>query len=134
MLALGQYVDQLKLDTYIVDASTTPYKTDRCLKVGECVIHINDTTDKYNYKSNKIKAKSIVLIHRSSNGIADYVFNYSGGAHVFKNSTQYDQFLNFCDKQVKLSNKEYLHTHFVERSEFESLFCDETEDTLITHN
>lgn len=130
MLALGQYVDQLKLDNYIVDVTTTPYKTDRCLKVGECVIHINDSTDKYNYKSNKIKAKSIVLIHRSSNGIADYVFNYSGGAHVFKNSTQYDQFLDFCDKQVKLSNKAVFTYTLCRASEFESFIpVDETEAT-----
>ena len=130
MLALGQYIDQLKLDTYIVDASTTPYKTDRCLKVGECIFHINDTNDKYNYKSNKIKAKSIVLIHRSSNGIADYVFNYSGGAHVFKNSTQYDQFLDFCDKQVKLSNKAVFTYTLCKQSEFDSFVpVDETEAT-----
>lgn len=130
MLALGQYIDQLKLDTYIVDASTTPYKTDRCLKIGECVIHINDSTDKYNYKSNKIKAKSIVLIHRSSNGIADYVFNYSGGAHVFKNSTQYDQFLDFCDRQVKLSNKAVFTYTLCKESEFESFVpVDEIETT-----
>jgi hypothetical protein len=130
MLALGQYVDQLKLDTYIVDASTTPYKTDKCLKIGECVIHINDSTDRYNYKSNTIKAKSIVLIHRSSNGIADYVFNYSGGAHVFKNSTQYDQFLDFCDKQVKLSNKAVFTYSLCKQSEFDSFIpVDETEAT-----
>jgi len=130
MLALGQYVDQLKLDTYIVDASTTPYKTDRCLKVGECVIHINNVNDKYNYKSDKIKAKSIVLVHRSSNGIADYVFNYSGGAQVFKNSTQYDQFLDFCDKQVKLSNKAVFTYTLCKESEFESFVpVDEIETT-----
>jgi hypothetical protein len=130
MLALGQYVDQLKLDTYIVDASTTPYKTDRCLKVGECVVHINDSNEKYNYKSTTIKAKSIVLIHRSSNSIADYVFNYSGGAHVFKNSTQYDQFLDFCDKQVKLSNKVVFTYTLCKQSEFDSFIpVDETEAT-----
>ena len=130
MLALGQYVDQLKLDTYIVDASTTPYKTDRCLKVGEFIFHINDTNDKYNYKSTTIKAKSIVLIHRSSNGIADYVFNYSGGAHVFKNSTQYDQFLDFCDKQVKLSNKAVFTYTLCKQSEFDTFVpVDETEAT-----
>ena len=130
MLALGQYVDQLKLDTYIVDASTTPYKTDRCLKVGECIFHINDTNDKYNYKSNTIKAKSIVLLHRSSNTIADYVFNYSGGAHVFKNSTQYDQFLDFCDKQVKLSNKAVFTYTLCKQSEFDSFVpVDEIETT-----
>ncbi len=130
MLALGQYVDQLKLDTYIVDASTTPYKTDRCLKVGECVIHINNVNDKYNYKSDKIKAKSIVLVHRSSNGIADYVFNYSGGAQVFKNSTQYDQFLDFCDKQVKLSNMAVFTYTLCKESEFESFVpVDEIETT-----
>jgi hypothetical protein len=130
MLALGQYVDQLKLDTYIVDASTTPYKTDRCLKVGECIFHINDTNDKYNYKSTTIKAKSIVLIHKSSNGIADYVFNYSGGAHVFKNSTQYDQFLDFCDKQVKLSNKAVFTYTLCKQSEFDTFVpVDETEAT-----
>jgi hypothetical protein len=130
MLALGQYVDQLKLDTYIVDGTTTPKKEDKCLKIGECVIHINDSTDKYNYKSNTIKAKSIVLIHRSSNGIADYVFNYSGGAHVFKNSTQYDQFIDFCDKQVKLSNKAVFTYTLCKQSEFDSFVpVDETEAT-----
>jgi len=128
MLALGQYIDQLKLDTYIVDLTTTPKKTDRCLKIGECVIHINDNNERYNYKTNKIKAKSIVLIHRSSNGIADYVFNYSGGAHVFKNSTQYDQFLDFCDKQVKLSNKAVFTYTLCKQSEFDSFIpVDETE-------
>ena len=130
MLALGQYVDQLKLDTYIVDGTTNPKKTDKCLKINECVIHINDSNEKYNYKSNKIKAKSIVLIHRSSNGIADYVFNYSGGAHVFKNSTQYDQFIDFCDKQVKLSNKAVFTYTLCKQSEFDSFIpVDETETT-----
>jgi len=134
MLALGQYIDQLKLDTYIVDGTTTPYKTDRCLKIGECIIHLNDSNEKYNYKSEKIKAKSIVLIHRSSNTIADYVYNYSGGAHVFKNSTQYDQFLDFCDKQVKLSNKVVFTYTLCKQSEFESFVpVDEADDTKVNN-
>lgn len=130
MLALGQYIDQCKLDTYIVDRTTTPNKTDRCLKVGECIVHINNNNEKYNYKSDKISAKSIVLVHRSSNGIADYVFNYSGGAQVFKNSTQYDQFMDFCDKQIKLSNKAAFTYTLCKGSEFESFVpVDETEVT-----
>jgi hypothetical protein len=130
MLALGQYIDQCKLDTYIVDRTTTPNKTDRCVKVGECIIHINNNSEKYNYKSDKISAKSIVLVHRSSNGIADYVFNYSGGAQVFKNSTQYDQFMGFCDKQIKLSNKAVFTYTLCKGSEFESFVpVDETEAT-----
>jgi hypothetical protein len=120
MLALGQYIDQLKLDTYIVNSNETPSKIDRCLRINECVIHINDSNERYNYKTNKIKAKSIVLIHRSSNGIADYVFNYSVGAHVFKNSNQYEQFLYFCDKQVNLSNKKVFTYTLCKQSDFDS--------------
>jgi hypothetical protein len=58
------------------------------------------------------------------------VFNYSGGAHVFKNSTQYDQFIDFCDKQVKLSNKAVFTYTLCKQSEFDSFVpVDETEVT-----
>ncbi len=119
MLSLGQYIDQCRLDNYIVDASVIPYKVDRCLKINECVVHINDNVNRYNYKANTVKAKSIILIHKSSTGISDYVYNYSLGSHVFKNSIQYEQFLYFCDMQIKLSNKETFTYTLCKGSEFE---------------
>jgi hypothetical protein len=104
MLALGQYVDQCTLDTYVSDPTLSPVKTDKCLKVSECVIHINNSTTEYNYKSEKANVKSIVLVHRSSDTSAESVYNYSGGAQVFKISSQYDQFISLCEAQVSLKN------------------------------
>jgi hypothetical protein len=132
-LALGQYIDQNKLDTYIIDNNSIPKKVAKCLKISECTIHINDSVDKYNYKSEKINVKLINIIHKSSDtGSAENVYNYSGGAHVFKNATQYDQFIDFCEKQIKISNKGTFTYTLCKNSEFENFvpIDDTTTDKL----
>jgi hypothetical protein len=101
-LALGQYIDQNRLDTYVIDNNSIPKKIAKCLKISECTIHIN-------------------MIHKSSDtGSAENVYNYSGGAHVFKNTTQYDQFIDFCEKQIKISNKGTFTYTLCKNSEFEN--------------
>lgn len=99
ILALGQYVDQCKLDLYQSD------KNHRCLKFNQTTIIRNDTPDRYNFKSKKETGNFAISIHRSSDkGSAENVFNYSEGSQVFKNITQYTQFISLCDIQAKTRN------------------------------
>jgi len=120
MLALGQYIDQCTIGTYIKNHNL-PIKHSKCIKISECVIHINDNINKYNYKSNKISAKDITIIHGSvDTGSAEFVYNYSGGSHVFKNSEQYNQFIELCEKQVTLSSKNTFTYTVCRNSEFEN--------------
>ena len=129
LLALGQYNDQCKLDTYISDPTATPPKNDKCLKIAEATIHINDSTKIYNYKSEKINIKSIVLLHKSSDvGSAENVFNYSGGAQVFKTVSQWDQFITLCESQVTIAKKETFTYTLCKQSEFDN-FVPTTPDT-----
>ena len=121
LLALGQYADLCRLDTYTSDPTTTPIKTDKCLKIDEATIHINDSTKIYNYKSEKINVKSIVLLHKSSDvGSAESVFNYSGGAQVFKTVSQWDQFTTLCESQVTMAKKDTFTYTFCKQSEFDT--------------
>jgi hypothetical protein len=74
----------------------------------------------YNYKSDKINVKSIVLLHRSiENGTAENVFNYSNGAQVFKNSLQWEQFIKVCEEQVTIANKDTFTYTFCKQSDFD---------------
>jgi hypothetical protein len=121
LLALGQYADLCRLDNYVSDPTTTPVKTDKCIKVDEATIHINDSTKIYNYKSEKINVKSIVLIHKSSDvGSAENVFNYSGGAQVFKTVSQWEQFVTLCENQISIAKKDTFTYTFCKQSEFDN--------------
>ena len=121
LLALGQYSDQCKLDTYTADPTITPVKTEKCLKIDEVTIHINNSTKIYNYKSDKINVKSIVFLHKSSElGSAENVFNYSGGAQVFKTVTQWDQFITLCESQVTIAKKNTFTYTLCRQSEFDN--------------
>ena len=132
LLALGQYADLCKLDTYTSDPTTTPVKNDKCLKIDETTIHINDSTKIYNYKSEKINVKSIVLLHKSSDvGSAESVFNYSGGAQVFKTVSQWDQFITLCESQVTMAKKDTFTYTLCKQSEFDT-FVPTTPDTPTT--
>ena len=99
ILALGQYVDQCSLDIYQSD------KNHKCLRFNEVTIIKNDVNDRYNYTSIKETGRFPITIHRSSSkGSAESVFNYSEGAQVFKNITQYNKFILLCEEQIKLKN------------------------------
>ena len=133
LLALGQYADLCRLDTYTSDPTTTPIKTDKCIKVDEVTIHINDSTKIYNYKSEKKNVKSIVLIHKSSDvGSAENVFNYSGGAQVFKTVSQWDQFISLCESQVTIAKKDTFTYTFCKQSEFDTFVPTTSETTTNT--
>lgn len=96
LLALGQYVDQCKMGFYQND------KNHKYLSIDTCVIHRNDSQDRYNFKSKTETGNFPISIHRSSDkGSAENVFNYSEGAQVFKNVTQYNQFISLCELQLK---------------------------------
>lgn len=117
-LQFGQYIDQLKFSEY------NGYKA---LNVSECIVHINDSVQIYNFKSQTTTAKNICLLHKSDyKGSAESVFNYSGGAHVFKNAIQYDQFIKLCEEQFTSSKKDTYTYTFCKNSEFEE-FVPETE-------
>ncbi len=100
-LALGQYIEQCKLDSKTV---TTGSENTNYVKISECIMHMNNTADRYNYKSEKITAKNISFIHLSDKmGSAENVYNYSKGAQVFKTKSQFDQFISLCEKQNKVN-------------------------------
>jgi hypothetical protein len=121
MLALGQYVEQCTLN------DSDP--KNKVIIVNECTIHTNDSTKIYNYKSPKSNIKSIPLLHKSSDiGSAEYVFNYSGGAHVFKTVSQWDQFITLCENQINVSKKKTFSYTFAKQSEFDN-FVPSTPDT-----
>jgi hypothetical protein len=113
MLALGQYIEQCTLDDYD--------PKNKVIVAKECTIHNNDSTKIYNYKSPEINVKNIPLLHRSSEvGSAEYVFNYSGGAHVFKTVSQWDQFITLCENQINISKKKTFSYTFAKQSEFDN--------------
>ena len=75
----------------------------------------------YNYKSPETNVKNIQLLHRSSDvGSAEYVFNYSVGAHVFKTVSQWDQFITLCENQINISKKKTFSYTFAKQSEFDN--------------
>jgi len=113
MLALGQYVEQCSLN------DSDP--KNKVIIVNECTVHTNDSTKIYNYKSPKTNIKSVPLLHKSSDiGSAEYVFNYSGGAHVFKTVSQWDQFITLCENQINVARKKTFSYTFAKQSEFDN--------------
>ena len=128
ILALGQYVEQCTLN------DSDP--KNKVIIVNECTIHTNDSTKIYNYKSPKSNIKSIPLLHKSSDiGSAEYVFNYSGGAHVFKTVSQWDQFITLCENQINVSKKKTFTYTFAKQSEFDNFAPTEnTQSTTVDIN
>lgn len=100
ILALGQYVEQCKLDRYPDDS--------RYLIFLESNIIVNNALNIYNYKSDRKTGyfKSISIHASSKMGSAENVYNYSEGAQVFKNIQQYNQFIKLCDMQIEISKKD----------------------------
>ena len=112
ILALGQYIEQCSLD------NSDP--KNKVIFVNECTMHNNDSTKIYNYKSPTINVKSIPLLHKSSDmGSAEYVFNYSEGAHVFKTVSQWDQFITLCENQINVVRKKTFTYTFCKQSDFD---------------
>lgn len=120
ILYLGQYIDQCKITLFQGE------KDNKCLLFDECVVNINDNTTYYNYKSKTEKGKFPISIHRSSStGSAENVYNYSEGAQVFKNITQFNQFISLCENQISVANKDTFTYTLCKDSEYEDYIPEE---------
>jgi hypothetical protein len=114
ILALGQYIEQCKLGIFKGDEK---YK---CLKFEESTVYRNNKTTSYNYKAKTETGKFGIYIHRATDiGSSENVFNYSEGSQVFKSVVQYKQFINLCEKQINVANKETFTYTLVRKSEFD---------------
>ena len=135
LLALGQYADMCRIDTYTVhhdfEISNGPLKKDKCLRADKVKVHINDSTKIYNYKSETMDMDLYVLVHKSSDTSAENVYNYSNGAQVFKIASQWDQFIALCESQVTIAKKDTFTYTFCKQSEFDT-FVPTTPETVST--
>ena len=124
LLSLGQYVNQCVLDTYTIhhdfEISSGPLTKDKCLRANKVTVHVNDSKQIYNYKSNTMDMDLFVLLHKSSDTSAENVYNYSNGPQVFKTASQWDQFIKLCENQVTLSNKSTFTYTLCKQSEFDT--------------
>lgn len=99
ILLLGQYIDQCTITLFQNE------KDNKCLLFSSCKIYKNDSATLYNYKSKTVEGRFPLSIHRSSTtGSAENVYNYSQGAQVFKNITQFNQFMQLCEDQVSIKS------------------------------
>lgn len=114
ILALGQYIDQCKIEKY---SDGTKYLT-----FNKSTVMINESIDGYNYKSLKQDGyfKSITIHASSKTGSAENVYNYSEGAQVFKNITQYEQFISLCETQYNLTKKDTFTYTLCRNTDFEN--------------
>lgn len=114
ILALGQYIDQCKIEKY---NDGTKY-----LSFAKSTVIINESLDGYNYKSAKQEGyfKSITIHASSTVGSAENVYNYSEGAQVFKNIIQYNQFINLCQSQIELTKKDTFTYTLCRNTDFEN--------------
>lgn len=113
ILRLGQYKEQLKMSNFAGD------KKHKCLVFDKCAIHKNSKIDVYDYESPSEIGNFPISIHRTDKAQAEYVFNYSEGSQVFKNTNQYDVFISLCQKQIDIAKKETFTYTLAFKSEFE---------------
>jgi hypothetical protein len=114
ILQLGQYVDQYQVGLH-------QNRSDhRCLKFATSVVHRNDNNNKYNYTSSTERGSFGINIHRSGNPQGNSVYNWSEGCQVFKVFSAHGQFMNLCDKQIKVNGKKTFTYTLIKQSEFDS--------------
>jgi hypothetical protein len=114
VLALGQYIDQYKIGLH------QGRKDHKCLKYAKSIVHRNDKDGTYNYKASTEEGSFGINIHRSSkNGSGNNVYNWSEGCQVFKKSRQFKQFMNMCENQVKVTNKDTFTYTLARKSDFD---------------
>jgi hypothetical protein len=112
LLSLGQYIDQGE----IVVKSRYKY-----LKLNRSTVHRNNNLNRYNFYSPKSPTRYGMSISRSTDsGSAENVYNYSEGSQVFKMASQYQQFIDFCDAQITLSNKNSFTYTLCRQSDFDT--------------
>ncbi len=114
ILVLGQYVERLRMISYLGNSSYP------ALAFDECSIHRNDKLDRYNFQSPIETGNFAMTIHRSSDvNTSEFVFNYSEGAQVFKNLNQYEQFMKICQNQIDKGGKSTFTYTLCSKKEFD---------------
>ena len=113
ILRLGQYKEQLRMSNFLGD------EKHKCLTFDKCAIHRNSKLDVYDYESPSEIGNFPLSIHKTNVAQAEFVFNYSEGSQVFKNSNQYDIFINLCQKQIDIAKKETFTYTLAFKSEYE---------------
>lgn len=113
MLALGQYIDQCKIEEWYGG---------KYLSFSKSTVMINESLDGYNYKSKKEDGyfKTITIHGSSKTGNSENVYNYSEGAQVFKNISQFNQFISLCEMQINLTKKDTFTYTLSRNSDFEN--------------
>jgi hypothetical protein len=131
IMAYAQYIDKLKLDTYIREFKQFRDNSGRtipdtvvkikALKFSDTIIYRNDLSDKYNYRrtpervvSDKSKKYSfdytgefwirIAQLLPSSPPTIDRLFLSGDGSQVFKSKPQFNQFMQLCEDHNKIKN------------------------------
>jgi hypothetical protein len=126
ILTQAQYIDKLRM-IKVLSEDGELYKT---LIFDECVVHVNDDVNRYNFES-PIEIGDIMMIDRSSTtGSSEFVFNYSQGNQVFKNINQYNQFIKLCQNQIDIGEKNFFTYTLVDNIDFDkkAAFIDKLEE------
>ena len=126
ILVLGQYIERLRIISYLGNSSYP------ALSFDECSIHRNDKLDRYNFSAPIEIGNFAMTIHRSSEvNSSEFVFNYSEGAQVFKNLNQYDQFMKICQNQVDKGGKTTFTYTLCSKKEFDEYLSPDEQRELI---
>lgn len=115
LLSLGQYIDQCKMNSNWGKEDYQSY-----LDIEKSTVHRNDSVVRYNFHSPTEQIRGIKIHRSSEKGSAENVYNYSEGSQVFKSITQYNQFIDFCNIQVKLSSKNTFTYTLCRQSDFDN--------------
>jgi hypothetical protein len=137
ILAFAQFIDSLTMQKFrreipgYTDPSGVRYepKTEEydALKFSEVTVYRNDKQDKYNYKSPLETGDFNLFVKKatSESNSVEAVFNYSDGSQVFKNITQWNQFMELVDAHSKIK-KTFTYT-LCRKDEFDNYIPDSDE-------
>jgi hypothetical protein len=126
ILVLGQYIERLRIISYLGNSSYP------ALSFDQCSIHRNDKIDRYNFSAPIETGNFAMTIHRSSDvSSSEFVFNYSEGAQVFKNFNQYEQFMKICQSQVDKGGKTTFTYTLCSKKEFDEYLSPDEQRELI---
>ena len=126
ILVLGQYIERLRIISYLGNSSYP------ALSFDQCSIHRNDKIDRYNFSAPIETGNFAMTIHRSSDvSSSEFVFNYSEGAQVFKNFNQYEQFMKICQNQIDKGGKSTFTYTLCSKKDFDEYLSPDEQRELI---
>ena len=126
ILVLGQYIERLRIISYLGNSSYP------ALSFDQCSIHRNDKIDRYNFSAPIETGNFAMTIHRSSDvSSSEFVFNYSEGAQVFKNFNQYEQFMKICQNQIDKGGKSTFTYTLCSKKDFDEYLSPDEQRELV---